>query len=917
MKNLDLISAVEDVTTKKYVDDADALKAPIASPTFTGVPAAPTATAGTNTTQLATTAFVTAADNLKANLASPTFTGTPAAPTAAPGTNTTQLATTAFVTAADALAVKKAGDTMTGPLLLNANPTQPLGAMTKRLHDNTSRAYAVTATAFNSATLPGVWPELLLGTNTNGPGDGYYYYVVNYLYAGSANDDLTTAHTQNMTQVIYSYNGTGQWMRNRYGGTWSGWTRFATLGDLNSYLPLTGGTLTSDLGITTAAGSYAGLIIKTSNVNRWYISKYNTAETGANAGSDFGIYRYSDAGAFLGDSLRISRATGLITVEGDPVSNLGVATKQYVDNKSGLYLPLSGGTISGSLVVTGNETVYGTSNAGIQKSRTFQLDPNGEPSYNLGNPTLPEMALFQTQFNNKTRFYDPTKITCEKTTDGTNWVAVTVSDSDKRRMMAGTGALFNGGVTIPRDSVKFRINIANDGAYVYLNALYMYTSYNPHSSKIHIWAKNAGTQVWTQITASAAVAAGWPSHTYLPHTTLPFINNGTSGYYDAYRIEFTPTWATSGGYENMGISINTLELWGGYPAAKRDLYGWDEYGTSYFQSAKGYDAGAVALMRGSASATGPIAWIMDEGYGELARIDSKGRYQYGTTNPLIVGDGGATYGSSYRGLSVGTGGSALLLGVPADPTTYLMSSGAGVHLRPSGDPTKEFRVTNAATVASTPLSVAASMPSITLNETGGTTQADLIFAKNGTRRIVMRLQDAETGGNAGSNLAIFTASDAGAGLVDALKITRSTGLATVAGDPTVPTGIATKQYVDARVGANEVYVGPTQPTDPAIDHWIDPTGTAGGSPVQYLPLTGGTVSGNVTIQGDTNAAWLRASLGADMAGQKITNVATPTASTDAANMGWVQGRNPPIIVLGPSDPVPGSTATGTIIIRTT
>ncbi len=38
--------------------------------------------------------------SLKANLASPTFTGTPAAPTASPGTNTTQVATTAFVTAA-------------------------------------------------------------------------------------------------------------------------------------------------------------------------------------------------------------------------------------------------------------------------------------------------------------------------------------------------------------------------------------------------------------------------------------------------------------------------------------------------------------------------------------------------------------------------------------------------------------------------------------------------------------------------------------------------------------------------------------------------------------------------------------------------------------------------------------------------
>lgn len=68
--------------------------APLASPTFTGVPLAPTASVGTNTTQIATTAFVLAN---AAPLASPTFTGTPAAPTASADTNTTQLATTAFV----------------------------------------------------------------------------------------------------------------------------------------------------------------------------------------------------------------------------------------------------------------------------------------------------------------------------------------------------------------------------------------------------------------------------------------------------------------------------------------------------------------------------------------------------------------------------------------------------------------------------------------------------------------------------------------------------------------------------------------------------------------------------------------------------------------------------------------------------
>jgi hypothetical protein len=75
------------------------LYATLASPTFTGTPNAPTASAGTATTQLATTGFVTTANNLKSNIASPTFTGTPAAPTAATSTNTTQIATTAYVKA--------------------------------------------------------------------------------------------------------------------------------------------------------------------------------------------------------------------------------------------------------------------------------------------------------------------------------------------------------------------------------------------------------------------------------------------------------------------------------------------------------------------------------------------------------------------------------------------------------------------------------------------------------------------------------------------------------------------------------------------------------------------------------------------------------------------------------------------------
>jgi hypothetical protein len=65
--------------------------------------------------------------NTKADLVSPTFTGTPLAPTATPGTNTTQLATTAFVTAADT-AERTATATLTNKTL--TSPTINGGTIT-------------------------------------------------------------------------------------------------------------------------------------------------------------------------------------------------------------------------------------------------------------------------------------------------------------------------------------------------------------------------------------------------------------------------------------------------------------------------------------------------------------------------------------------------------------------------------------------------------------------------------------------------------------------------------------------------------------------------------------------------------------------------------------------------------------------
>lgn len=150
----------------------------LASPTFTGIPSGPTAAANTNTTQLATTAFVMAAISAAggvtsfnsrlgavvftaadltgvggALLASPTFTGAPAAPTAAPGTNTTQIASTAFVTAAlTAAGGVSSFNSRTGSVVLTSGDISTVGGALLASPVFTGTPAAPTATAGTSTT---------------------------------------------------------------------------------------------------------------------------------------------------------------------------------------------------------------------------------------------------------------------------------------------------------------------------------------------------------------------------------------------------------------------------------------------------------------------------------------------------------------------------------------------------------------------------------------------------------------------------------------------------------------------------------------------------------------------------------------------------------------------------------------------
>lgn len=100
-------------------------------------------------------------------------------------------------------------------------------------------------------TYPGVGDTLLLGSATNGPGGGNYYFPFNFEY--SSNDG-----SGNVTQLGVPYGSSANtlWMRGRYSGTWSSWVQFLSSSNYNSYSPtLTGGGASGTWGISISGNA--------------------------------------------------------------------------------------------------------------------------------------------------------------------------------------------------------------------------------------------------------------------------------------------------------------------------------------------------------------------------------------------------------------------------------------------------------------------------------------------------------------------------------------------------------------------------------------------------------------------------------------------------------------------------------------
>lgn len=212
------VDAPSGLGSNAQMDSIDALiqlRAPLASPTLTGTPSAPTPVTSDNTTKIATTAFVqnfvaagiagvtsfngrtgvvtpTTGDYAVANitgaapLASPTLTGTPAAPTPATADNSTTIATTAYVKTNLASYATLASPTLTGVPLSVTPATADNSTKIATTAYVKAQGYGVgTLTSFNGRGTAAVVPT---------SGDYTAAQVTNAFDKGSASAQLVTGN---------------------------------------------------------------------------------------------------------------------------------------------------------------------------------------------------------------------------------------------------------------------------------------------------------------------------------------------------------------------------------------------------------------------------------------------------------------------------------------------------------------------------------------------------------------------------------------------------------------------------------------------------------------------------------------------------------------------------------------------------
>jgi hypothetical protein len=110
--------------------------------------------------------------------------------------------------------------------------------------------------------------------------------------------------------------------------------------------------------VNGAAASTRGVAYRSAGLDRWWVSANSTAESGSNAGSNFAISAYNDAGTLIDSPLFIARVAGGAVTIARPLSVTNSTAASSTTTGSGIF---SGGIgVAGSGYFGGNVVVAGS-----------------------------------------------------------------------------------------------------------------------------------------------------------------------------------------------------------------------------------------------------------------------------------------------------------------------------------------------------------------------------------------------------------------------------------------------------------------------------------------------------------------------------------------------------------------------------
>lgn len=121
--------------------------------------------------------------------------------------------------------------------------------------------------------------------------------------------------------------------------------------------------------INGGVAKFKATYLQSNGSSRWLYGSDNAAESGSNAGTNFIISRYTDAGAWIDNPMSITRSSGQVNFAIRP-SWAGV-TPWDAGNLN--PMPVGGGTFTGAVTMTGAVNSFYCQHAGSQSGGAFRV----------------------------------------------------------------------------------------------------------------------------------------------------------------------------------------------------------------------------------------------------------------------------------------------------------------------------------------------------------------------------------------------------------------------------------------------------------------------------------------------------------------------------------------------------------------